>query len=118
MAYVPPDYNLLVDEWIPPNTPAAGPPDNTGLLCQFFIDSRMGGIEQLDTSPATYLPAIIFRHPSTLTRVRGTIHNLGAGDTRYFAMKNSYPMHPGFPNEYVADLHRQCNANGTSPETY
>jgi hypothetical protein len=116
--WTPPDYNLLVDEWIPPNKPSLGPPDRVGLACQYFIDTRMGGIEQLDSSPATYLPAIIFRHPGTLTRTRGTIHNLGPGDTNYHAMKNSYIMHPGFPNTYHADLHRQCNADGTSPETY
>lgn len=119
--WTPPQYNLRVDEWIPPNTPALGPPDRTGLECQLFTDTRMGGIEQINTSPIDYYyyePAILFRHPDVLTRARGTIHNLGPGSTNYYRMKNSYIMHPGFPNEYVADLHAQCNADGSMPETY
>lgn len=118
MPFLPPDYNLTVDEWIPPNTPALGPPDRTMLRCQIYIDPRLGGIEQDEFSFGFYTPPIIFRHPDTLTRARGTIHNEGPGSTSYYRMVWSQVEHLGFPNQYIMAIHIQCNSDGSSPQTY
>lgn len=116
--YATPVMNLLVDEWVPPNTPAIGAPDNVALACQIYIPSRMEGIEQYEAGGGTYTPPIIFRHLGTLDESRGVIHNDGPGSTVYYKSVFSQKMHLGFPNEYDAEMHIQCNADGTSPRTY
>jgi len=119
--YLPPNFNLLLDTWAPPATPAANPPTFTNVACQLYAYSRL---PELMFHPASgrYLPLIIIRLPFAFpVQVKPDwIFRTNSSPTQgtfYYKVQYVQEMHAGFPNRYFALYTLQCNANGTIPRT-
>lgn len=115
MAFTLPNFNLLADRWVSPNTPAAGAPDFLAIPCQLYVNSR--GL--LDITPGDFtawVPPIYIRlQVGAIPPVKDDIYEVIPGSADYYKVRWTQSIHKGFPNEYIVVLVEQCDAAGTTP---
>jgi len=113
MAYTTPVFNLLANVWNAGNVPADGPPDWSGVACQFYIYSRNStSIQPCELE--LYTPVIQIRLPIAASGpwVDGQVFEVEAGSGRYYRARFKDRVHYGFPNEYLVAYVVQCNDEG------
>lgn len=113
MPYTAPQFNLDTFRWDAGHTPAADPPDSYGLS-QLYVNSRVPhDVDQIP--PIAFKPTIIFRWPAgdTAAMPAGTIYEaFNAMPGFYWIVTYSFPVHLGFPNEYLAACVCPCDNAG------
>jgi hypothetical protein len=117
--YSPPNFNVLLNLWTPPATPAGNPPTFTNIACQLYVYSRIPEL-YLHPPSGKYLPLIIIRLPDAfpiqikVDWIFGETPPIPQVVT-YYKVQFFQHMHAGFPNRYWGLYCVQCNSNGTIP---
>ena len=106
--YTPPDFNLLCDMWILPNSPVLGAPDLTNVPCQAYVNPRL--IYSDDFWNIVYQ----LRFPLSTTRVFADyIFDLQVPNLMLVRTLAAGNCHVGFPNEYKIAHAMACLNDGT-----
>jgi len=113
ITYSLPNFNIPMNEWVPPNTPATGAPNYTGQLFQIYRYSRMVNWVYL-ASIDRMVPSIILRlrTDAAATPQRGWIFMQFTTPPTYYLALHVGVMHPGFPNQYRYVVTVQCDDTG------
>ena len=114
--YTLPTFNLTMDIWRDPRTPASGAPDLSGVPVQMYLESR----PQIDIEyddPGFWVPPIILRSPKlSFTPRSGDLYLIVLHGSSYFYLYRWWEYyHAGFPNEYQAVLVIHCDGSRTVP---
>lgn len=114
MPYTVPQFNVFTLRWDNGHTPAADPPDSAGDA-QFYVNSRIpGATDQIP--PTGFRQTLSFRWPAgdLAAMPQGTIYEMAlAMPGFYWIVTSSYPIHVGFPNEYLVAVVCPCDNTGT-----
>jgi len=112
--YTTPQFNVVMDRWVPPATPATGAPTFTGGQYQLYVYSRK--INYIfEPSVGRDVPSIIARYSDT------TPNPPGVGDIFritlthgpvYYLVRFLSVFHAGFPNKYRGAICVQCSTTG------
>ena len=109
--YVAPAFNVTIDVWRLGHNPSTDPPDIVNQACQIYTNSRDPMKLWHDNVPTEVFP-IILRLPLVLAWTPATTdvwrRSVIAGP--YHKILWLVPMHPGFPNEYLAAYSSRCDA--------
>lgn len=103
--YTLPEFNLTLDHWHFPHTPAAGPADEFDIPCQLY---RHWGYP-------VNLHNITIRIPmGASTQLSfGDIFEAPVGSGRFYRATTAGIFHEGFVNEYWAVSGPRCDTFGT-----
>lgn len=106
-----PQFNMLMDVWNWPRTPAANLPDFEDVTCQPYYEAR-----RWITLSNGYFNV---RTPADHTKFFdvGSILELAPGSTRFVRVDWCVVMHEGFPNEYWSLRVVLCDGNGAPTST-
>jgi len=118
ITYTIPDFNIPLDRWYPPNTPASAPPNYSGQLHQVYRYSRMTNWVKLN-SIDQWVPSIILRYNYAASAPSGPgwIFKMFSTPPTYYLGIFAGVMHPGFPNQYRYTLAVECDDTG-APITF
>jgi len=109
IVYTIPDFNLLGDWWVFPNTPSAGAATLTGIPVQKYVFSRV---------PPWTQPQIRFAPNALPTMNNGDIWEVPAGSGRYWKAAAWGIFHEGFPNEYWMEECIYVDATGNPKSNF
>lgn len=122
MAFSLPSFNIVVNWWVPGNTPFANPPSVTNMPAQLYWYSR-GSWDTTPTVPTEWYPSVFIRlaNTSPVGTVGPAVGGIFSfqptfGPVRYYAVTWWDFIHPGFGNEYMSFMVRQCDQMGVSPD--
>jgi len=124
MSFTAPNFNLVMDFWQQPATPAGGAATLVALPTQLYIASR-GFLDIQPNSPTLWVPPVMIRVPDatfSLIIAGGAQKNsiFGYGDvdglTWYYKIRWWERMHAEFPNAYVMFICEQCTNAGVCPD--
>lgn len=113
MAYYPPNFNLLMDAWLPGNTPATTPADYVDIPCQYYVNPRTTQSQGFAGTPSSRLQIFVRQPAAGLQLPLGSIVVPHSPGTEFLITVALIHMHTGFPNEYLANVCFMCRANGT-----
>jgi len=113
MAYTVPVFNLFADVWFDGHTPAVDDPDVENLAVQKYLYAR-GVWDIQPCEMEVYVPPIYLRIPFTesATWQSSQIFECPAESGKYYRARFKEVFHEGFPNQYLAAIVVQCNAEG------
>lgn len=117
-----PVFNDVADGYVSPNKPEGGGiPDFEGVSCQFYVESRQGGLDRSYTDSGLWFPTLILRLPwedhefwKTVWIVR--VYDVDARHYDYRVVFRER-MHQGFANRYRVLFLAQCLESGV-PHAY
>jgi hypothetical protein len=121
--YSLPDFNLVVNYYLPPNVPSVDPPSGS-WTGQLYFYSREAAAESIlfGLTGAHVIPAL-WRFPKEILTsspppyVEAVIEHLATDLViHYWYVAGWEYTHAGFPNEYVTMYTFQCSADGTTPD--
>lgn len=120
--YTLPDFNLVMDVWVSPNTPfGGGPADFAAVPCQLYVNNK----------PFDSIDAATFKDffPHSFIRIKREERNIMGPlvksiwqwtdvDSLVWQWTVAWwsQIHPGFPNEYIELCVNQCDTAGNPPD--